>query len=93
MVITVVCSAGLNNDQETDAGDIPHTLYDSYWDREITDTAIGERVDLDTAAELMRSCGGDLMVGNKVNKTSEDEREWGTEVKLFLPIHPRRFQE
>lgn len=92
-MITVVGSADLNSDQETDGGEIPHTLYDTYWDREKVDTAVGERVDLDTAAELMRSCGGDLMVGNKANKISKDGREWGEEVKLFLPIHRRRFQE
>ena len=47
-----------------------------------------ERVDLDAAADLMRSCGGVLMVGNKANK---DDRERGPEVKLFLPTHRRRF--
>lgn len=89
-MITVVGSAGSSNDQETDGGEIPQKIYGSDWDREEGETAVDDRVGLDTAAELIRSCGGDLMVVNKANK---DEREWGPEVKLFLPIHRSRFQD
>lgn len=87
-MIAVVGNAGSSKGQETGAGEIPHTLDEGYWDRKEVDTVVEERVDLDAAADLMRSCGGVLMVGNKANK---DDRERGPEVKLFLPTHRRRF--
>lgn len=92
-MISVVGSADSSNGQETDAGEIPQNVYGSDWDREEEETAVDDGVGLDTAAELIRSCGGVLMVVNQANEANKDEREWEPEVKVFLPIHPSRFQE